>query len=242
MRQKTKGIFYQKLLKKYRELIDRYEEILKKQGYKPSSVDTYVRKAAAYLYWCQERGLEPFDDDSLVLYEKEKGSEATRARFFLKKLAEEEEKKAGISEKEIRRLEKRIEEELYAKLKGFAEGFLVDVRRELQRELEKFKEELERVRKDFLAFQSKEELPGNLLVGKPIKVRTINGKTYSGELKLVDSRFLYIVVVAKEAEPQPFHKKKYWAQQQPKKEESVVRAVPIDVVETVEAPVELFNF
>jgi len=177
-----------------RELIKEYKDWLLRNGYKEGSVQTLGRKAARYLYLCEQEGWDPADEVSLVRVRKVNHDLSIRAKKFVEFLQERKKTKSvGVEKRELI-------EEIIKKLSS-----LEDL---LRRSLGK-----------------KQEGKGisiEAFVGKPVTVKTVEGKLYSGELLGYDEGMLYILSKSKK--------------------KSLIYSINRRIVESLETPAGYFDF
>jgi small nuclear ribonucleoprotein (snRNP)-like protein len=226
---------YALLSKKYRRVIDAFVKSL--DGYQRSSVDTYKRKAAKYLLFCQERGLNFMDERSLELYkQKVVRDDYTRAKFFVRRLQELQTAELVPAEEETQQASAQVDSPAFD-LKTLEENLMQKV----ESLLASFREKVEEKLKRFEKAEKAEEDKSGLLIGKPVKIKMLNGETVKGEIKLIDDNFLYVLVGEEERKPVKAKGKFVRWQDEQVRQKLVLKVVPRDVIETIEVPAELLD-
>jgi len=216
---------YSLLSERFRELVDKFEEKLKNEGYKPTSIASYRRQAAKYLLFCQKNNLEPFQEKSLELYKENlppSSTNSTRAAFFVKKMAS----RSGDS---------------------LAVGKLMLEVEKIARELSALKDEIGEIKKrESLSSElHRAEKVLSVLIGKPVKVKTLNGDLYKGELKFTDGKFLYLYIFEGNGKGHQFPKQKkklLWGVRDEESCTPVIKVLPTDVIEYIEVSSDLLGF
>ena len=222
-----------------RELIKEYRGWLLRNGYKEGSVQTLGRKAARYLYLCEQEGLDPADEVSLVKVRKINHDLAVRAKKFVEFLQERKKMEVALTGKEevpaepadVRRTE--------------AEQKLIDEVVKKLNSLENLLRESLVVGTDRKAPKSGKGFNLEMLVGKPVTVRTVDNKLFSGELLGYDEDMIYVLSVENKTEEKRFHsggKRTPYVKRVSQEPQSLVYSISRHVVESLEAPASFFDF
>ncbi len=218
-----------------RELIKEYKSWLLRNGYKEGSVQTLGRKAARYLYLCEQEGLDPADEVSLLKVRKINHDLAVRAKKFVEFLQER----------------KRMKEEFSGKEKVPAQAGPVEEMEQMQSwvtEVIRRLDSLEVLLKDSLSVVSGRRTKGfnfDMLVGKPVTVRTVDNKLYTGELLGYDEDMIYVLSVENRTEEKRFHsggKRAPYVKRVPQEPQSFVYSISRQVIESLETPASFFDF
>jgi len=225
---------YDSLSEKYKKLVDRFVKSL--EGYRPSSVDTYKRKAVKYLLFCQERGLDFRKEKTLEFYRKKAGGDDyTRAKFFVKRMQE-----IGFDwESEETREQETVKQvdDSQNKEEGIADVLSLKILEKRLRRIESLIASLQEEK----AEQKSEK--SEILIGKPVRVRKLNGEVVKGEVKFIDEDFLYVLVIEEKKGEKVLKPRKFadWREEQMLRQEVVLKVIPKDVIETLEVPAELLD-
>lgn len=222
-----------------RELIKEYRGWLLRNGYKEGSVQTLGRKAARYLYLCEQEGLDPADEVSLVKVRKINHDLAVRAKKFVEFLQERKKEEVSITGKE----------EVSAQPVNVKR---TDTEQNLIDEVIKKLNSLEDLLRESLVVGTDRRTPKpgkgfnlEMLVGKPVTVRTVDNKLYSGELVGYDEDMIYVLSFIENRKEKRFHsggKRVPYVERTPKELQSFVYSISRQVVESLETPASFFDF
>ncbi|GAB6075134.1 hypothetical protein [Desulfurobacterium crinifex] len=221
-----------------RELIKEYKGWLLRNGYKEGSAQTLGRKAARYLYLCEQEGLDPADEVSLLKVKKISHDLAIRAKKFAEFLQERKREQLSLAGKEEASVQPTV-----------VEG--TQPEQNVMDEVVKKLNSLESLLREALASQSKgivsrgEGFNLEMLIGKPVTVRTVDNKLYSGELLGYDEDMIYVLSVENRTEEKRFHsggKRTPYVKRVPQEPQSFVYSISRQVVESLETPASFFDF
>ena len=223
-----------------RELIKEYKGWLLRNGYKEGSVQTLGRKAARYLYLCEQEGLDPADEISLLKVRKINHDLAVRAKKFVEFLQERKKMEAVLTGKEEVPVQpadvKRTETE---------QNLIDEVIKKLNSLENLLRESL------IVGTDRKTPKPGKgfnleMLVGKPVTVRTVDNKLYSGEFLGYDEDMIYVLsFVENRTKEKRFHsggKRVPYVERASQEPQSFVYSISRQVVESLETPASFFDF
>jgi hypothetical protein len=216
----VKGAYWE-LNSENRKIIDEFVEKLKEEGYTKNSIDTYKRKAARYLLFCQKKKLDVWDGASLQKFAKNAPTDdVTRAKFFLKKMT-------PAPARENPPASQQSQQDCLSFIKSFMET------------MKKFEERLAKLESHL----GSGKLKISSLVGKPIKIFKLGGGVVKGELVSYDTQFFYVLIESPGSGKTALatSKKKMW-QQVKEENHELLKVIPKDVVESIEVSGELFSF
>ena len=219
-----------------RELIKEYRGWLLRNGYKEGSVQTLGRKAARYLYLCEQEGLDPADEVSLLKVDKISHDLAVRAKKFVEFLQERKKEQFSLAE------ETSVQPTV-------VEG--TQPEQNVMNEVVKKLNSLESLLREALVSQSKgivsrgEGFNLEMLIGKPVTVRTVDNKLFSGELLGYDEDMIYVLSVENKTEEKRFHsggKRTPYVKRVSQEPQSFVYSISRQIVELLETPASFFDF
>jgi small nuclear ribonucleoprotein (snRNP)-like protein len=84
-----------------------------------------------------------------------------------------------------------------------------------------------------------------MLIGKPVTVRTVDNKLFSGELLGYDEDMIYVLSVENKTEEKRFHsggKRTPYVKRVSQESQSFVYSISRQIVELLETPASFFDF